>query len=149
MKIPRGLSEGAQLRIPGLGEPSPEPNGQAGDLHVRVRTIPDPRFERQGADLWRLETIGVEEAVLGTKLDVPTLDGRVVVTIPPGTQPGAILRVHDEGLPRFQRDERGSLYVTVRVVIPGEVSAEERALYDQIRELHSREDDKTSESQEP
>lgn len=139
VKIPRGCPEGARLRIPGLGEPSPEPGGRAGDLQVVVRTKPDERFERRGDDLWRLATIGVAEAALGTRVEVPTLDGPVVVTVPPGTQPGAVLRVHDAGLPRFQSDGHGDIYVSVHVQVPRELSAKERSLYEQIRELEKRE----------
>lgn len=80
--LPLGVEDGMALRIPGKGMPSPEPGGIDGDLFAIVRTEPDPRFKRLGADLLRLETISVAEAVLGTTLPVPTLGGT------PGEQAG-------------------------------------------------------------
>jgi molecular chaperone DnaJ len=93
VSIPAGADEGMALRIPGHGLPSDEPDGETGDLYVIVRTKPDPRFVRRGADLWRDETIGIPDAVLGTTLKIETLDGNVKVKIPPGTQAGEILRL--------------------------------------------------------
>ena len=98
--IPQGIEEGMALRIPGKGMPSPEAGGSNGDLFVLVRTRRDPRFERAGADLLRQEIISLTDAVLGTTLDVPTLEGSASVSIPPGTQPGAELRLKGKGLPQ-------------------------------------------------
>jgi molecular chaperone DnaJ len=104
----------------------------AGDLFVVVRTRPDARFRRRGADLWHGETIDVAEAVLGAKLDVPTLDGSVSVTVPPGAQPDTVLRLHNRGLPEFGGASRGDLYVQLRVHVPEILSAEERKIYEQL-----------------
>jgi molecular chaperone DnaJ len=133
--IPVGVEEGMALRIPGRGMPSREPNGQAGDLFVVVRSEPDPRFERNGADLWRSESIAVADAVLGTKLTVPTLDKPTKVTVPPGTQPDTLLRLRGKGLPEFGGRQHGDLYLRIRVDIPGKISAAERELYQRLRDL--------------
>ncbi len=129
--IPVGVEEGTALRIPGHGLPSLEA-GQAGDLYVIVRSQSDPRFERHGADLWRAETIGVPEAVLGCKLKVPTLGGSVEVKVPPGSQPDEVLRLKNKGLPVFGADMRGDLNIRLQIHIPKHLSAEEKQLYQQL-----------------
>jgi len=125
------------LRIPGHGMPSPETGGTPGDLFVVARSRPDPRFKRQGADLWRVETVHVVDVTLGTTLQVPTFDGPATVTIPPGTQPDTVLRLRGKGLPEFGDGRRGDLYLRIRVQISGQLSAEERQLYERLRTLSS------------
>lgn len=131
--IPQGVEEGMALRIPGKGMSSPETGGLAGDLYVVVRSRNDPRFERAGADLIRHETISLIDAVLGTTLQVPTLDGSACVTIPSGVQPGTMLRIKGKGLPEFGHDKRGELYLHIQVQIPEQLSHEERELYEKLR----------------
>jgi molecular chaperone DnaJ len=135
VRIPVGVEEGLALRIAGKGQPSPEPGGVAGDLFVVVRSRPDARFERMGADLLRQETIALTDAVLGTRLEVPTLDGSASVTVPPGTQPQAVLRLKKKGLPAFGGGPRGDLYLRIGVQVPERLTPPERALYEQLRAL--------------
>jgi len=123
------------LRIPGYGHPSREAGGTPGDLYVVVRSAPDPRFERRGVHLWHTETIEVADAVLGTKLEIPTLDGHATVSIPPGTQPGTVLRLCGKGLPEFRGKKRGDLYLSVQVHVPQKLTSEERKLYERLRTL--------------
>ena len=135
VKIPIGFAEGLALRIPGKGEASPQPGGEAGDLHVVVRTAPDHRFERRGTALLRSETIDVLDAALGTERTIPTLDGRVRVTIPPGTQPDSVLRLREKGLPEFGGGRRGDLLLYIGVHVPERLTPEERELYEELRTL--------------
>jgi len=103
---------------------------------VVVRSAADPRFERMGSELWRMESISVADAVLGTALKVPTLDADpVTVTVPPGTQPDTVLRLHGKGLPDFGGRRRGDLFVRIKVHVPERPSAEERKLYEGLRAL--------------
>jgi molecular chaperone DnaJ len=132
--IPAGADDGLILRVPGKGYPG-EPGGRAGDLHVVVRSAPDARFERDGADLWRAETIDVADAVLGAEIRVPTLEGSVTVSVPPGAQPDAQLRLRGKGLPKFRSRGRGDLYVRLSVKIPERPSAEETRLWERLRAL--------------
>jgi len=132
-----GVEEATALRIPAHGMPSEEPNGESGDLYVIVRSARDPRFERAGADLWRSETLEVVDAVLGTKLTVPTLQGEVDVKVPAGTQPDEILRLRGKGLARPGGGGYGNLNVRIQVHIPENPTAEERRLYEQLRSLGS------------
>jgi molecular chaperone DnaJ len=135
IKIPQGVEEGMALRIPGKGMPSPESGGISGDLFVLVRTRSDPRFERAGADLLRQETISLTDAVLGATLEVPTLNGSASVSIPPGTQPGAVLRLKGKGLPEFGDGRHGELYLRIEVRVPEQLSREERELYERLRAI--------------
>jgi molecular chaperone DnaJ len=133
VKVPAGVEEGMVLRIPGHGLPGRETGSMPGDLYVVVRSVPDPRFERRGPDLWRTETLSVPEAVLGTRVEVPTLDGRATVTVPAGTQPGEVLRLRGKGLAEFGGRGRGNLYVALQVRVPKRLTAEERDLYERLR----------------
>lgn len=135
LHIPLGVDEGMVLRVPEHGAESPSPDGTAGDLYVVVHTMPDPRFERRGTDLWRTERIAIPEAVLGTQLDVPTLNGPQRLEVPPGTQPGSVLRLPGKGLPEFHGHRHGDLLVQVQVRIPDSLSVEEMQLYRKLREL--------------
>lgn len=135
VKIPQGVEEGMALRIQGKGMPSPQAGGANGDLFVVVRTRRDPRFERTGADLLRRETISLTDAVLGATLEVPTLHGSAGVSIPSGTQPGAVLRLKGKGLPEFGSARHGDLYLRIEVQVPERLSREERELYERLRTI--------------
>lgn len=137
VKVPAGVEEGTVLRIPRHGMPSDQAPDSPGDLFVIVRSAPEPRFERHGADLWCREEISVAEAVLGTTKAVAALDGSIDVTVPAGAQPGLVLRLAGRGLPRFGRSGRGDLYVRVDVRIPDKPSKREHELYEKLRELES------------
>jgi molecular chaperone DnaJ len=138
VRIPVGVEEATALRNPGHGAAADKPGFPPGDLFVVVRTAHDPRFERQGADLYRNETLELVDAVLGTSIDVPTLDGPASVKVPAGTQPDTILRLHGKGLPRFGGGARGDLYVRLEVHIPERLSDRQRRLFEQIRTTETR-----------
>jgi molecular chaperone DnaJ len=133
--IPAGLEEATPLRIRKHGMPSDEAGGPPGDLYVVVSSAPDSRFERVGADLWRREILEIADAVLGTRLKVPTLGGEVDVTVPPGTQPDEVLRLRGKGLQQFGGGGHGDLNLRIQVHIPEKPSADERALFEQLRAL--------------
>lgn len=135
LRIPAGLEEGTALRIAGRGAPGPVPGGAPGDAYVIVRSAPDARFERAGADLWREQTIEVADAALGTELTVPTLEGNVDVTVPPGTQPGEVLRLRGKGLPRPDGGRRGDLNLRIQVHIPERLNKAERDQFERLRAL--------------
>ena len=133
--IPPGVEEGMALRIPGHGLPSEETGGETGDLYVIVRTAPDSRFTRQGADLWRTETLEVPDAVLGKTLKIDSLDGPVDVKVPHGTQPDEILRLRGKGLVKFGGYGRGDLNLRLLIHVPEHPGKEEKALYRKLQEL--------------
>lgn len=136
VNIPVGAEEGMVLRVPAHGKPSSKPDGKPGDLLVVVRTAYDPRFKRSGADLWHSMSIELIDAVLGVELDVSTLEGMVTVTVPQGTQPNAVLRLNEKGLPHFGERRRGDIYLRLEVHIPESLSDKERELYSQLRKLN-------------
>lgn len=112
-----------------------EAGGKPGDLYVVVSSAPDARFTRSGADLWRTETISIPDALLGTTLTVPALESDASVTVPPGTQPDAVLRLCGTGLPEFRAKNQGDLYLRLKVRIPERLSPNELELYDRLRSL--------------
>jgi curved DNA-binding protein len=118
--IPPGAETGTRIKLTGRG-----PGG--GDLIVVVRVTPDPRFTRRGADLERELTVTLEQALLGGEVPVETLKGRLLLTIPPGTQPGRTFRLTGQGMPRFKKAGHGDLYVRVRVLIPTDLSEDAKA----------------------
>ena len=131
--IPAGVEEGMALRIPGHGLPSEEAGGETGDLYVIVRTAPDPRFQRQGADLWRTETLQIPDAVLGTTLKIDSLDGPLDVKVPHGSQPGEILRLRGKGIPETSGHAAGDLVLRETVVRVREVIRSNDQLKEHIK----------------
>jgi len=136
--IPKGADEGLLLRIPGKGQASDQPGGIPGNLLVMVRSLPDARFERDGADLWHEEPLDIADAVLGSELSVPTLDGALTVKVPAGTQPDAQLRLRGKGLPRFGESGRGDLYVRLAIAVPQRLTADERKLWERLRTMRAK-----------
>ncbi|MGF1617765.1 MAG: DnaJ C-terminal domain-containing protein [Acidimicrobiia bacterium] len=128
VEIPAGVSTGTRLRLTGRGEAMGR-GGRAGDLQVEIHVEPDARYERDDIDLYHHLDISAVEATLGTRREVPLLEGGTeFLEVPPGTQPGALLRLAGFGVPRLGRKGRGDLMVRVGVSIPTEISDEERAL---------------------
>jgi len=124
VRVPPGVSDGQRIRLAGRGEPG-ERGGPAGDLHLLVKVRPDPLFAREGDDLTLTVPISFAEAVFGTDLKVPTLDGSVTLRVTAGTPGGRVLRVRGRGVPR--RDGGlGDLLVTIEVDVPGVLSPEAR-----------------------
>jgi molecular chaperone DnaJ len=132
-RVPPGIPEGATLRLAGRGMPSPVPGGRPGDAYASIRTRADPRFTRAGADLWYDLHLQVPDAALGVAAAVPVPQGQVRVRVPPGTQPGSVLRVGGRGVPRYGGRGRGDLNLTVVLDIPRRLSSRQRQLYEQLR----------------
>jgi curved DNA-binding protein len=130
VKIPTGVSEGQRLRVAGRGE-SGTGGGASGDLFLRVRFGKHPDFEVEGHNLIYDAEVAPWEAVLGTNISVPTLDGRVNIKIPPGTQNGQKLRVRGRGLPQRGAD-KGDLIVVTQIEVPSRVTDSERKLWEQL-----------------
>ncbi|MEH1098654.1 molecular chaperone DnaJ [Micromonospora sp. CPCC 205561] len=125
VRFPAGVADGQKIRLTGRGEPGSR-GGPAGDLFVHVKVRPDELFGRTGDDLTLTVPVTFAEAVLGTDLRVPTLDGAVTLRVPPGTPSGRVLRARGKGVVR--RDGRaGDLLVTLDVMVPARVSDEARA----------------------
>jgi len=130
VKIPAGVTDGQRLRVAGRGEAGAH-GGAAGDLFLRVRLAKHPDFEVEEHNLIYEAPVAPWEAVLGTSISVPTLDGRVNIKIPPGTQNGQKLRVRGRGLP-LRDGEKGDLIVVTRVDVPLQITDPERALWEKL-----------------
>jgi curved DNA-binding protein len=130
VRIPPGVTDGQRLRLAGRGEAGVG-GGAAGDLYLRVRLAKHPDFHVEGSDLIYDAELAPWEAVLGTQLSVPTLNGRVNIKIPPGTQNGQRLRVRSRGLPQ-RGGSQGDLLVAVKVEVPAKISDAERAAWEQL-----------------
>lgn len=128
VEIPAGVDSGTRLRLSREGEAAPR-SGQGGDLYVEVAVRPDDRFERAGDDLVHRVSVGMADAALGTKIDVPLIDGGTdVIDVPRGTQPGWVHRIPGRGMGRLGRRGRGDLLVHVSVAIPTDLTAEQEEL---------------------
>src|SRR5712692_2354159 len=125
VKIPAGVDSGARIRFTGEGEAGPR-GGPSGDLYVVTRVRPHPVFERQGQDVACEVTISFAKAALGGKVEVPTLEGKEVLYLPEGTQPGDVFRLAGKGLPEVGRSVRGDQHVVVRVATPTRLNERQR-----------------------
>jgi len=131
VRIPKGALEGQVIRVPGKGSAG-SGGGEAGHLFLRVRLASHPEFRASGADLYHDLPLAPWEAVLGTTVRVPGLDGELDLKIPPGTNNGQRLRLRGRGLPKPKSTERGDLYVVAEIEVPKQISAEERALWEKL-----------------
>lgn len=135
IEVPAGVDAGQRLRLAGRGPAGPR-GGAPGDLYVTVRVVPDPRFQRHGDDLLHVLTIGIAQAALGAHLRVETLEGPEEVTLPAGTQPGAVIRLRGRGVPRLHGRGRGDLLLEVRVEVPTKLDDEGARLLRELARLH-------------
>jgi molecular chaperone DnaJ len=133
VRIPPGLASGSRLRVPGKGN-SGTMGAPPGDLYLRVEVRPHPFFERRGNDLYTRVPVTVSEASLGAKIEVPTIDGRSLVRVPPGTNCGTTLRLREKGVPSARHGSRGDQYVEIQVVVPKPTDERVRKL---MKELES------------
>jgi molecular chaperone DnaJ len=130
LRVPAGVKDGTTLRLRGKGAPG-SLGGPAGDLLVRIRVAPSTTFGRKDNDLILKVPITYTEATLGTKIDVPTLNGGVKVKIPAGTPSGKTFRVRGKGIAP-ERGRQGDLLVTVEVAVPKKVSKDEKKLLEEL-----------------
>jgi curved DNA-binding protein len=135
MKIPAGARTGTKVRMAGAGPTGPD--GRPTDLYLVIEVQPDPRFERKDDDLYTDVSIDLYTAILGGDARVPTPDGTVVLTVPAGTQPGQSIRLSGRGMPHLHDPKtHGDLFARMKVQIPRSLNAEQRKLFEQLRQTH-------------
>jgi len=127
--IPEGTADGQTLRLKGKGEPGLN-GGPAGDALVLVRVRPHPVFRREGDDIHVDLPVAIDEAVLGAKIEVPTVDGKVAMTVPKGASGGQVLRLRGKGV------RRGDQLVHLRIALPSEIDEELESFMRRWRESH-------------
>jgi molecular chaperone DnaJ len=134
VRIPAGVASGSRVRVPGKGNAGTM-GAPAGDLYLRVDVKPHPFFERRGNDLYVKVPVTVSEATLGSKVEVPTIDGRSLVRIPPGTNSGATLRLREKGVPSARDGARGDEYVEIQVIVPKPTDERVRNLMKELEQI--------------
>ena len=134
VEIPPGIHDGQRIRLTGEGHFGVL-GGRAGDVYVRVRIRPDERFVREGDDIFSTVNLTMTQAALGARVAVPTLDGETVLEFDPGTQAGEVVVLRGRGMPVLQGFGRGDQRVFVNVVIPHQLTDEQRDLLEQFDRL--------------
>jgi molecular chaperone DnaJ len=131
VNVPAGIADDQRIRLSGHGHAG-ERGGPAGDLYVLVRVRPDERFLREGNDLITVVDVPAPAAALGTTVTVPTLEGDEAIEIEPGTQPGELITLKGRGMPALRRGHAGDQIVVVNVVIPRNLSDDQRDLLERL-----------------
>jgi molecular chaperone DnaJ len=134
VRIPAGVDNGGRVRVPGKGNAGTM-GAPAGDLYLRVVVRPHDFFERRGNDIYTKVPVTVAEASLGAKIEVPTIDGRALVRIPPGTSSGKTLRLKEKGVPSVRKGARGDQYVEIAVLVPEPTDERVRKLMKELEQL--------------
>ena len=125
VNIPAGIDDGQTISMKGQGNAGRD-GGPAGDLLVTVSVRPHESFERDGSSVLSAADISFAQAALGADIEVPTLDGKVKLTIPEGTQPGSVFRLRGKGIPYLRGSGRGDQYVTVNIAVPKGLSGSQK-----------------------
>ncbi len=134
VKVPPGVGDGATVRYPGKGEAGP-PGGRPGDLLLTVNVQPHKFFKRRDADILLDLPLTYTEAVLGTQVQIPTLDGKITLKVPSGTPDGKKFRLKGRGAPRLNKKGKGDMLVTAHIAVPPKVSGKEKELLEKLAEL--------------
>lgn len=134
VKIPAGISDGSKLRISGKGGKG-SGNAPHGDLYLIVRVGTDPVFTRENDDIVVERNIRFSEAVLGTSLEVPTLEGTRRIKIPAGIQPGTKIRLKGFGFPLVGKESKGDLFVKVGILVPEQLTEQQKKIVQDMAEL--------------
>lgn len=145
VNIPAGVDNGTRVRLTGMGEPG-DRGGPPGDLYVTVIVREHPLFQREDYEVFCEVPISFTQAALGAKIDVPTLDGKVKMTIPTGTQSGKVFRLKGKGVPHLHSQQRGDQHVRVIVETPTDLTGKQRELLEKFAELSGEESHPQSKS---
>jgi molecular chaperone DnaJ len=136
VRVKPGTRDGQRIRLAGKGNAGTH-GGGAGDLFITIRVGEHPVFRRDGDDIYVTVPVAAWESALGAKIEVPTIDGRSQLKIPPGTQSGQKLRLREKGVPSATRDDqRGDEIVEIKVVVPAAHDLKARELWQELHDLH-------------
>ena len=133
VSIPAGVDDGMRIRLAGEGEPG-ERGGPPGSLFVVLQVKPHPLFQRQENDILLELPVNIVQAAIGAEVEVPTMDGKTRLTIPPGTQHGTVFKLRGKGVPILRSNRRGDQLVSVRVVVPDKLHDKQRKLLKELGE---------------
>jgi curved DNA-binding protein len=133
VKIPQGMISGKKLRLAGKGEPS-HYGGPPGDLYIQSKVVSDPVYSVKDYDLYTNRDIKLSEAILGTSISVPTVEGKELsLKIPPGTRHGTKMRLPGHGLPAMKGKKRGDLYVHIQIPMPKRLNKKQKKLIEDLQ----------------
>ncbi len=133
VSIPAGVDDGTRIRLSGEGQPGTN-NGPPGDLYLVLSVQPHKYFRRRDHDILLDLNVNIAQATLGAKVRVPTVDGESMLRIPPGTQPGEVIRMRGKGVPYLRSSSRGDQLVVINLTVPKHLDDDERALFEQLAE---------------
>jgi len=133
-RIPPGIENGKTIRLGGKGIPSSVQGGLPGDLKLRIQVQPHPIFKRDGYNIVMDKEINLTDALLGSSVTIPTLNGELMMKIPPGTQSHTKLRLKDKGIPKKKKDEYGDQFVQIIIKIPKVLDQEQTELVEKLKE---------------
>lgn len=132
LNIPKGVEDGMTLTLEGAGEAGPK-GSASGDLYVTIHIKPHKNFKRQNSDIIYEAEISFSQAALGAKIDVPTIDGTAVLTIPAGIESGKVIRMTGKGMPRLNSYGRGDQYVKVNIKTPKSLTKKQKELLEELK----------------
>ena len=134
VKIPAGVKDGSRIRMAGKGG-SGLAGGTKGDLYLVVKVLPHQLFERKGEDLYIEVSVPLVTAMLGGEAGLPTLNGNLILKIPPETQNSRVFRLAGKGMPQLGSTKHGDMFATVKIVLPTNLTEEEKQLFEKLRSL--------------
>ena len=134
VKIPAGVRDGSRIRIAGEGV-SGRAGGKKGDLYLVAKVLPHKLFERKGDDLYTEVSVPLATAILGGEVRLPTLKDNLSLKIPPETQNGRVFRMAGKGMPQLGNSKYGNMFAKVKVVLPTNLTGEEKKLFERLRSL--------------
>ncbi|WP_416210017.1 molecular chaperone DnaJ [Anaerolinea sp.] len=129
--IPAGIDSGQQIRLAGEGQPGVN-GGPNGNLYIEIQVKPHAYFRRKQDDILLKLNINIAQATLGAEVEVPTIDGKTTLSIPPGTQPGKVFTLKGKGVPHLRSNGRGDQLVIINVEVPTRLTQEQRRLFEQL-----------------
>ena len=134
VKIPAGVRDGSRIRIAGEGGPG-RAGGSKGDLYLVAKVLPHNLFERKGDDLYTEVSVPLATAMLGGEVRLPTLNGNLSLKIPAETQNGKVFRLAGKGMPQLGNNKYGNMFAKIKVVLPTNLTEEERKAFEKLRSL--------------
>jgi curved DNA-binding protein len=132
VKVPAGIETGKKLRLAGKGMRGPG-GSPPGDLYLKVNVADHPIFKKEGSDIVLDKEIKISEAILGTTIEVPTLEGSKSIKVPPGTQSSSRIRLKGFGLPRLQGGGKGDEYVRILIRYPKNLNDRQKKLIEELK----------------
>jgi len=135
VKIPAGIKSGKKLKLKGKGAKPQHRGGQRGDLYLRVNIREEEGYQLKGKDIYYNHPLDLYTAVLGGETYVPTLSGKIKLTIPEGTSGGKLFRLKELGMPEMNNGKKGDFYVKINISIPANLTEEEKELFKKFAEI--------------